>query len=223
MDGTALMIYLTLLFVGAVCGALWLILLIIGCVKKNKKRIVLSFIPLGVFALIAGSIFAYDAVKTHNFNNIPCLEVKKDTVTILNNGTGSMGSKSNYVLAEEDENGNIIVRSTERSTIKYKGSVFVPANDSILTETDQPYYHSHIHEKFGYTFKANKTGTAYVCILESDCGSPAYLDIYKITVDNEKNAAADNIRHINCDNNFRNELPKEFSFLMEAFDELNIK
>ncbi|SFW30580.1 hypothetical protein SAMN02910280_1736 [Ruminococcus flavefaciens] len=46
---------------------------------------------------------------------------------------------------------------------------------------------------------------------------------YKIAVDNEKNAAADNIRHINCDNNFRNELPKEFSFLMEAFDELNIK
>ncbi|MBR6967900.1 MAG: hypothetical protein IKH78_05145 [Ruminococcus sp.] len=221
MDGTALIIYLTLFGVGAVCGFIWLILLIIGCVKKNKKRILLSFTPLGAFLVIAGGIFAYDAVKRHIFENIPCLEVKNNMVTILNNGTGSMGSSSKYILAEEEGNGSLVIKSTEKSDIGYKGNVFKAYDDSILTEIDQPFYSSHIHEKFGYTFKANKTGTVYVCILERDCGSPAYLDIYKVTADDNMAVTVNNYKHIDCDDNFRNELPEEFSFLTEVFDELN--
>ena len=216
----AFVTYLFLFFLGAVCGLIWLILFIIGCVKKSKKRIILSFIPVGVFMAIAGGVFANDAVKRRDFEKIPLLAVNNDTVTIL--GTTSSGSfGASYVLAEEDVKGNIIVRKKEESIRSRMGNVFMPPDDSILTEIDKPSYLNHKNNKSGYTFKVNKPGTAYVCIFIHDMGHFSYLDIYKVVSDDNMAVTADNIKHINCDDKFKDELPAEFSFLTEVYDELN--
>lgn len=221
MDTEGIMIILTLLFVGTVCGLIWLILLIIGCVKKNKKRIILSFIPVGVFAVIAGGIFAYDAVKRHGFDKIPCLEVKNYTVTILMLIHKAANPNFQYVLAEEDNNGSIIIRNTEKRNESVKGNVYKTSDDSILTETDHPLHTNHGMTKSGYTFKVNKPGTSYVCILVRENGKYVFLEIYRVIADDNKAVTVHNYKHIECDENFREELPEEFSFLTEAFDRLN--
>ncbi|WP_295086968.1 hypothetical protein [Ruminococcus sp.] len=96
---TGFVTYIFLLLLGAVFGLIWLILFIIGYVKKNKKRILLSFIPVGLFVFIAGGILASAAVKRHDFEKIPLLEVNNDTGTILGStSSGSFGA--NYVIAE---------------------------------------------------------------------------------------------------------------------------
>ena len=223
MDSTGLVIYIFLFFLGAVCGLIWIILLIIGCVKKSKKRIIKSFIPVGVFAIITVNIFVYDAVKRHDFNKIPCLEVKNDTVTILTLWHKGLNSNFQYVLAEEDESLNIVVRDTEKNTQKFKGNVYIPAEGSILTEIDKPFHMNHAYIKSGYTFKINDSGTAYVCMLVREFGDISYLDIYKVTSDDTKAITVDKVKHIKCDDKFRNELPEEFSFVFEAFDDLNKK
>jgi energy-coupling factor transporter transmembrane protein EcfT len=223
MDSEAIMIILMLLFVGTVCGLIWLILLIIGCVKKSKKRIILSFIPVGVFAVIAGGIFAYDAVKRHEFEEIPCLETKNDTVTILMSIYKALNPNFHYVLAEEDEKGNIVVRNTERNTEKFIGNFFMTSDESILTETDNPFHMNHGMTKNGYTFKVNKPGTAYVCIFVRENGHYVFLEIYKVIADDNMDVTVDNFKHIECDDKFGEELPEKFSFLTEVFDELNKK
>ena len=220
MDGTALMIFIILNLLAAACGLVWLILFITGCVKKSKKRILMSFIPLGAFAVIAGGIFAYDAVKIYRFEKIPLLEINNDTVTILSStSSGSFGS--NYVLAEEDEKGSIAVRNKGEKIREGMGNVFMTSDDSILTETDQPSYLNHRKNKSGYTFKVNKPGTAYVCIFIREMEHFSYLDIYKVISDDNMTVTADNIKHIKCDDKFKDELPAEFSFLTEVYDELN--
>lgn len=221
MDSEAIMIILTLLFVGTVCGLIWLILLIIGCVKKSKKRIILSFIPVGVFAVIAGGIFAHDAVKRHGFEKIPCLEVKNDSVTILMRIHKGLNPNFHYVLAEEGEKGNIVVRNTERNTQKYIGNFFMTSDESILTETDHQFHMNHSMTKSGYTFKVNKPGTAYVCIFVRENGHYVFLEIYKVIADDNKSVTAEKIEHIECNDKFSEELPEEFSFLTEVFDEMN--
>ena len=216
----AFVTYLFLFFLGAVCGLIWLILFIIGCVKKSKKRIILSFIPVCVFMAIAGSVLVNDAVKRRDFEKIPLLEVNNDTVTILGfTSSGSFGAS--YVLAEEDEKGSIIVRNKEENIRSGMGNVFMPTDDSILTEIDKPSYLNHKNNKSGYTFKVNKPGTAYVCIFIREMAHFSYLDIYKVVSDDNMAVTADNIKHIECDDKFKDELPTDFSFLTEVYDELN--
>lgn len=218
---TSFVTYIFLLLIGAVFGLIWLILFIIGCVKKNKKRILLSFIPVGLFVFIAGGILASAAVKRHDFEKIPLLEVNNDTVTILGStSSGSFGA--NYVIAEVDENGNIIVRNKEEKIQQRgMGNVFMTSDDSILTEIDHPAHLNHKSTKSGYTFKVNKPGTAYVCLFIREMANFSYLDIYKVVSDDNMTITADNIEHIECNDKFKDELPMKFSFLIEVFNELN--
>ena len=79
-----------------------------------------------------------------------------------------------YVLAEEGEKGNIVVRNTERNTKKYIGNFFMTSDESILTETDHQFHMNHSMTKSGYTFKVNKPGTAYH-VYYFDSGKYIYL------------------------------------------------
>ena len=217
----AFVTYLFLFSLGAVCGLIWLILFIIGCVKKSKKRIILSFIPVGAFMVIAGGILANDAVKRRDFEKIPLIEVNNDTVTLLMSIHKGLNPNFKYVLAEEDKNGSIVIRNTEKSNRGSKGNIFKASDDSILAETDQPFHMYHSMTKSGYTFKVNKPGTAYVCIFVWENGHYEFLEIYKVVSDDNMTVTADNIKHIECNDKFRDELPTEFSFLIGVLDELN--
>lgn len=219
MDGSGMRILLLLIFGGAICGTIWLILLMIARAKNNKKLVRLSFIPIGIFALSALCLIIIEHSKWNDFQKIPYLEVKNNTVTVLNSGTGSMGSHSQYILTEEDADGKLFVRNKEKSLRAYNSSVFKQDEESFLQESDTPYYHWHFYEKFGYTFTAEKAGTGYVCILEFDCGAPSYLDIYKIAAADDKSVTAEKVNHIEC-NNLEKELPEKFSFLTELFSAL---
>lgn len=182
MDGAGLLSLILVGFLVVICFLIFIIMLIAAAVKGNKKRLICSFIPclLGILVLVV-YIVSENRAKA-NFENIPFLEVSDDSVTILNYGTGSMGSFSEYVIAQEDADGNLI-RVDE---------------SSVLVETARPEYNNHLNIKFGYTFVAKEGGTSYIAVAENDCGRLAYIDIYKITADEKLAVSAEKVKHIDC-------------------------
>lgn len=45
---------------------------------------------------------------------------------------------------------------------------------------------------------AKQSGISYIAVAENDCGRPAYIDIYKITVDEKLTVSAEKVKHIDC-------------------------
>lgn len=182
MDGFGIGILVLGSILGIICGLIFIIMLIVSVVKKSKKLLICSFIPVVFFFLLLVIYLAWENRSKASFENIPFLEASDDSVTILNYGTGSMGSCSEYIIAEEDTDGNFI--KVDES--------------SVLVETARPEYSYHLDMKFGYTFVAKKSGTSYVAVAENDCGNLAYIDIYKITADEKHAVSAEKIKHVDC-------------------------
>ena len=214
MDFKSFYLYLFVLVMLIVCVAAALLLMIIGIVKKKKKVLFSSFIPIAVF-LISGFGAAYiDKSAKKKFEQIPCLELVDNTVTILNEGTGQMGIGSKYILAEEDAGGTITVMGNEQS--KNSEGNFYNAVNGILSQNDQMiYYKNRGNVKYGYKFTANKPGTAYVCLLKEEFSNPAYVKIYKVVADNNLNVSVADQKEIKCDDDFEKNLPEEFAFITE--------
>ena len=212
MDFTSFYMYLFVLIMMIVCVFAALLMMIIGIVKKKKKLLFSSFIPIVVFLISGFGVSYIDKSAKEKFEQIPCLELVDNTVTILNESTGQKGIGSKYILAEEGSDGTITVMGNEQSK-KSEGN-FYNAVSGILSQTDNMiYYKNHGNVKYGYKFTANKPGTAYVCVLKEEFSNPVFVEIYKVVADNELNVLVADQKEIKCDDDFEKNLPEEFAFI----------
>ena len=209
-------------FLGVVFGSVSLILFLAALIKKSKMLFIFSLISI---VIAAGSVLINYLDLKHQreeFEKIPYTEISGNSVTILNYGTGSMGSYSLCAIAEEDENGNIIVMSHDYNyrTSKPYNYTLNSTYDSKLIITDKPLYYDYNRstKKFGYTFTAPKAGTSYVCIVEMDCASVAYADVYKIVADDSRIINVEKTEHIERNKNIREELTERFLFDPELLE-----
>lgn len=199
-----------LCFLGVFFGSISLILFLAALIKKSKMLFIFSLISI---VIAAGSVLInyLDMKHQHKeFEKIPYTEINGNSVTILNFGTGSMGSYSLCAIAEEDENGNMIVTSHDYS--HRTSNTYSDTSDQKLIIKDKPHYYHTSLMKFGYTFTAAKAGTFYVCIVEMDCASVAYADVYKIVADDSSIINVEKTEHIEYNQNIKEELTKRFLF-----------
>ena len=216
MDFTNFYIYLLLGILLIVCIAAVLLLMIIGIVKMKRKVLISAFIPIVIFFAVSFAVECADNAAIKKFEQIPCLAVNDNTLTILNESTGQKGLLFRYILAEEGSDGAITVMGNEKSNLDGN---YYNAVSGILSQTDQINYKNHATVKSGFKFTANKSGTAYVCVLKEEYGNPVYVDIYKVIVDNSLNITTENQHHILCDDGFEKNLPEGFAFVTEMVNE----
>ena len=206
-----------LTFWGVVFGYISLVLFIVAQITKSKILSILSLISI---VIAVGSIFNNCLDLSHQrkeFEKIPYMEISGNSGTILNHGTGSLGSSSICAIAEEDENGDMIVTSHDYSYVTSKTCIdtSVDTSDRKLIITDKPLYYDYNRstKKFGYTFTATKAGTSYVCIVEIVTGDYLYYaDIYKIVADDSRIINVEKTEHIEYNQNIKEELTKRFLF-----------
>ncbi|MBO4876866.1 MAG: hypothetical protein J5501_02540 [Ruminococcus sp.] len=207
-----------LTFWGVVFGYISLVLFIVAQITKSKILSILSLISI---VIAVGSIFNNCLDLSHQrkeFEKIPYMEISGNSGTILNHGTGSLGSSSICAIAEEDENGDMIVTSHDYSYVTSKTCIdtSVDTSDRKLIITDKPHYDHNSTMKFGYTFTATKAGTSYVCIVAQrcvDCGNfRNSAVVYKIVADDSRIINVEETEHIEYNQNIKEELTKRFLF-----------
>lgn len=223
MNGLAILILFIGFIMAIICFVAFISMLIAAAIKKSKKLMGFAFVPIGFFVVMVMSFLVWDYAKRKRFDSIPYLQVNENTVTVLNFGTGSMGSGSKYVMAEEDSEGNIVILCKEHDSVPYAGNIYAVDPDSALEETGRPRFNYNSSRKFGYTFTSKKAGTVYLAVAESDCGKWAYTDIYKIVIDDDLSVEAENIKHIDYDydsERLMDEIPYEYPFV-DIFEGLN--
>ena len=213
MNGSGLFLTVLLILIGIICGISWIILWIKAVSDNSRTKTIISFIPPAVFIVCLITVISINRISEHRFKEIPLIQVNEKSITILNCGTGSSGSLSKYIFAEEDANGNIIIQNKQKSN-SIDGNVFRTDDDSILKETARISYQHGTYEKFGYTFTANKKGKVYICIAENEYNRLMYFDIYKIIVNDDMNIELENTDHIEYDSNFEKAIADNYSFLL---------
>lgn len=201
MNGYGILVSFLIAFFGIITAAIFLIIINIAVINKSKPLAKTAFIVVLMYALALGIFFAREKVRSIRFDSIPQLSVDGDQMTIINWGTGSMGSRAIYLCSEQ----------------------------GIIEEIDTPYYRDRmsLYIKFGYTFASRAAGALYVVVLESDCADPSYADVYEVKVDQDGSIAAEKVEHIDREQNsykinveeFIEHLVKEYGFSRESLEE----
>ncbi len=191
-----------------ICGVIWLILIIAAIFKRSGKIFLSSFIPVAV-VIIAFTVYEskLKAAK-EQFDSIPLLSVEGNIITIMDCDYEKGGSM--YIMADADGNGDPIENNTVSSWSQS------PRHENVLKETEQLRYACGGYAKFGYTFRAVNPGTEYICVLETFCCGPNYLDIYRIDVNEHRRIQAEKIYHITDD--IAKNLPEGFEFAAELIE-----
>ena len=202
--------------VTAICTVSWLIHILIAALKKSRIALILSFVPAVAAAVFIPMSIQYDQRLTNVFEKPALLETEDRNVAILNEGSYILNSYSVYIKAEEDENGDIIVKGRNRSYIFFDFGE--PESDSILRNVGRPYFEYGDDLKYGFRFVSCKAGTSYICIAQIECQKPAYVDIYRIVSDESGITQVEKTDHIICNKSFEKNLPDGFSFLTELTD-----
>ena len=208
--------FMIICLIGGICGVSWIIHILIAVLKKSRKALILSFVPAVAAAVFIPMFIQYDQRLFEYRENQPLLNIEGNSVTILNEGSGILDSYSVYIKAEEDENGDIIVKGRSRSYIMYDFGE--PESDSILRNVRRPYFEYGNYLKYGFRFVSCKAGTSYICIAQIECQKPAYVDIYRIVSDESGITQVEKTDHIICNKSFEKNLPEGFSFLTELTD-----
>jgi len=149
MNGAGILMFFFISFTAIVTLISFITLLIKS--KNNRKYKKIAWIMFISYIVFIAAILAVPNIL---FRNIKKLEVKDNTVTILNSGTGSMGSNATYDYSAE----------------------------GIIKEISQPRYNYYMDEKFGYTFESISPGEINLLVIEIDCGNIAYADVYRVEV-----------------------------------------
>lgn len=207
----------TLYDITEVCGAVWFILILIAALRKSKKFILLSLIPVAVSAVVIAAYSITEKQRRREYDQLPVLSVSGDTVTILNSQYFVNGD-SYYIKAEEDADGNMNVTGMSRSAHR---TVRDPADTgAVLRLTDTPEYIVRRHQRrYGYTFTAERAGTEYVCVAETEVEYPRFVDIYRITADENRMIQVEKTMHLDYGEDFTKELPEKFSFVKDIIFE----
>lgn len=125
---------------------------LIFCGLQQKKR--LKSI-VGVTILIAMIAFCVYKQGVFCFTH-----ARKDTLFIVNKGTGSLGSHAVYEMDRTD-----VMKEVEKI------------------------YKSFAGEKFGWKFQAVKEGSCYIAVTQYDGGQLSHTYVYEVTVDEDLNVS----------------------------------
>ena len=196
----AILLILAVSFVIVVIA--FLVLLIKGIIKRHessgKKYVCAAFIILGVWILAVVGLDLKLRYEKKEFENIPGLSVDGNRVTILNEGSSSMGSFCTYVMSSE----GAIQAVNQISSNFFMG------------------------EKFGYVFQIVTDEQVYLAVFENDCGKISYVDVYNINPINEEEKAVcaehikvedlnETITHLVDDYGFsEDELEEEYAYYL---------
>lgn len=192
MNGNALLVYIIFALLGRLALGVFLIMMVIAIVKKSKSLAKKACIVVLVYVSALVIFFALDGIRVMRFDHIQQLKVDGHQMTVLNSGTGSMGSRAVYICSEE----------------------------GIIEEIDTPSYHYYMSMKFGFTFEARTAGEVYVAVIESDCGDWSYADIYDVKADQDGSLAAEKVEHVDpiVMEEFLEYLMEEYSFSREGVE-----
>ncbi len=193
MNGNALLVYIIFVFWGIFSLGVFLIMMLIAIVKKSKLLAKKACVVVLAYVSLLVIFFMLDGIRATRFNFIPQLAVDGNQMTVLNSGTGSMGSRAVYVCSEE----------------------------GIIEEIDTPSYRYYMSKKFGFTFEARAEGEVYVAVIESDCGDWSYADIYEVNVRQDGSLSAEKAEHVDpiLMEEFLEYLMEEYGFTREGVKE----
>lgn len=193
MNGNALLVYLIFVFLGMFALGVFLIMMLIAIVKKSKSLAKKACVVVLAYVSLLVIFFILDGIRAMRFDFIPQLAVDGNQMTVLNSGTGSMGSGAVYLCSEE----------------------------GIIEEIDTPSYRYYMSKKFGFTFEARTEGEVYVAVIESDCGDWSYADIYDVKVGQDGSLSAEKAEHVDpiLMEEFLEYLMEEYGFSREIVEE----
>lgn len=193
MNGNALLVYIIFVLLGMFALGGFLIMMLIAIVKKSKLLAKKACVVVLAYVSLLVIFFMLDRIRAMRFDFIPQLAVDGNHMTVLNSGTGSMGSRAVYVCSEE----------------------------GIIEEIATPSYRYYMNKKFGFTFKARAEGEVYVVVIESDCGDWSYADIYEVNVRQDGLLSAEKAEHVDpiLMEEFLEYLMEEYGFTREGVEE----
>lgn len=193
MSGSALLVYIIFALLGRLTLGVFLIMMLVAIIKKSKALAKKACVVVLAYVSVLVIFFMLDGIRAMRFDFIPQLTVDGNQMTVLNSGTGSMGSQAVYVCSEK----------------------------GIIEEIDTPSYRYYMSMKFGFTFEARTAGEVYVAVIESDCGDWSYADIYEVKVGQDGSLSAENVEHADpiSMEEFLEYLMEEYGFSREGVEE----
>ncbi|MBD5477269.1 MAG: hypothetical protein HDR17_15040 [Lachnospiraceae bacterium] len=201
MNGYALLAFFLIAFLGIITAVIFLLMMISAAINKSKPLAKKAFKVVLAYVLALGIFIAIESVRSIRFDRIPQLSVEGNQMTIINWGTGSMGSRAIYVCSKE----------------------------GIIKEIATPHYRNQMSacKKFGFTFESRAAGDLYVVVAEIDCADLSYADIYDVKVDLDGSIAAEKVENIDIRMNmYRSNVEKllehlenEYGFSREVLEE----
>lgn len=188
-----MLVYFIFVFLGMFALGVFLIMMLIAIVKKSKSLAQKACVVVLAYVSLLVIFFILDGIRAMRFDFIPQLAVDGNQMTVLNSGTGSMGSRAVYVCSKE----------------------------GIIEEVDTPSYRYYMSMKFGFTFEARTEGEVYVAVIESDCGDWSYADIYDVKVGQDGSLSAEKAEHVDpiLMEEFLEYLMEEYGFSREIVEE----
>lgn len=183
------------IFISAIIIVITLIVLLVKSVKKPKLRIValviLALYILSIYLIVVLPEKRFEKIETSN----PICDEVSNEITVLNFGTGSMGSFS----------------------------VLLFSNDNTVKVSREPHYQHYMNEKFGYTFSPVKEGDVYALVTEIDCADISYADVYHMYVDENNVLSVREYEHIKIreigKENFASYVADNYNFQKEIIEE----
>lgn len=193
MNGNALLVYIIFVLLGMFALCVFLIMMLIAIVEKSKLLAKKACVVVLAYVSLLVIFFMLDGIRAMRFDFIPQLAVDGNQMTVLNSGTGSMGSRAVYVCSGE----------------------------GIIEEIATPSYRYYMSKKSGFTFEARAEGEVYVAVIESDCGDWSYADIYEVNVRQDGSLSAEKAEHADSIlmEEFLEYLVEEYGFTREGVEE----
>lgn len=170
----------------------FIVLLVCSRKKKELRKVAWGILCTFIIVIV---LILYVPYKV--FDSIPQMSVKGNQLTVLNRGTGSMGSYVTYMYSDQ----------------------------GILDKVAEP-HHSHMaDEKSGYTFAGISAGELNLLVVEHDCGALAYADVYRVTVYDDLAIDASHIEKIDIDSEadvpeFIDYISKEYGFSKDGLTDV---
>lgn len=135
------------------CGLIVLpiVMFALAEIKRSKKYFVAGIAIISLYGVFLLSEY-YRLISFETYGT----KVQKDTLRIVNSGTGSLGSCAFYSM-----DGTDVLEETGTVAKRY----------------------GLMNKKFGWTFRAKKPGTGVIVVVQEETGRLAYVDAYRVTAD----------------------------------------
>ncbi len=191
MDGGALVTILLLLVLGIILAVTVIILVIAAIAKKRKRLAAWALGLVAGYVILVGSLYFAREWRMRKLEKFTMFTVEDNRVTILGEGTGSMGSGATYALS----------------------------NEGVIQVVDEPCERVGMVMKFGYTFAPVAEGKCVIGFVKSDFGRLSYIDFYEVEVDADLQLEAGIVKHMEAnEGELVEEVPAEYAFVDQVID-----